>query len=262
MESPWAVPTWQFKSLTWGISSEFPLANHYDLTGSQSLSGVSQDPPMCAHTSLSQDESYWKGIWVGHPLTWLPFGLQGTFSAYVRSGRSPDFRNKKYVVCAGSSLPAKLPCFLVLKFQSIENESPIALPWEYSSASCLRPTFWQVSHLPPQNKLFWASVSDSACLSMSLPCVHCWPLPGTEFHGWAGGGCPLGQQRPGHREVRVNFRQAPLAGSATESLMGGFEESLIPYCNQHRCAISWSDWKGREWGHYSGGHALFSYLAI
>ena len=29
--------------------------------------------------------------------------------------------------------------------------------------------------------------------------------------------------------MRVNFRQVPLAGSAKETLMGGFEESLIPY---------------------------------
>ena len=29
--------------------------------------------------------------------------------------------------------------------------------------------------------------------------------------------------------MRVNFRQVPLAGSAKETLMVGFEESLIPY---------------------------------
>ena len=27
---------WQFKSLIWGISSGFPLANHFDLSGSES----------------------------------------------------------------------------------------------------------------------------------------------------------------------------------------------------------------------------------
>lgn len=28
------APSWQFKSLTWSISSSFPLANHFDLPGS------------------------------------------------------------------------------------------------------------------------------------------------------------------------------------------------------------------------------------
>ena len=40
------TPSWQLKSLTGGISSAFPLANHFDLPGSQSIFGVSQDPPM------------------------------------------------------------------------------------------------------------------------------------------------------------------------------------------------------------------------
>ena len=40
------APSWQLKSLTGGISSAFPLANHFDLPGSQSIFGVSQDPPM------------------------------------------------------------------------------------------------------------------------------------------------------------------------------------------------------------------------
>ena len=45
-------------SLTWGISSWFPLANHFDLPGSESEFGISKDPPMCVYTSLSQD-----GLW-------------------------------------------------------------------------------------------------------------------------------------------------------------------------------------------------------
>ena len=40
-----------FEFLLWGISSSFPLANHFDLPGSQSILGISQDPPMCAHIS-------------------------------------------------------------------------------------------------------------------------------------------------------------------------------------------------------------------
>ena len=47
------------KSLIWGISPSFPLANHFDLSGS--IFGISQDPPMWAHASLNQDGFYRKG---------------------------------------------------------------------------------------------------------------------------------------------------------------------------------------------------------
>ena len=49
------VPSWEFESLLWGIPSRFPLANHLAFPGSESVFGISQCPPMCAHTSLSQD---------------------------------------------------------------------------------------------------------------------------------------------------------------------------------------------------------------
>ena len=78
-ESPWVVPKWQWKLLIWGISSSFPLANHSDLPGSQSVFGISQDPLLCVHASLSQDGFYWKAVWVEHPLSSLSFGLQGNF---------------------------------------------------------------------------------------------------------------------------------------------------------------------------------------
>ena len=35
------VPSGQFESLLWGISSLFPLTNHFDLPGSESVFGVS-----------------------------------------------------------------------------------------------------------------------------------------------------------------------------------------------------------------------------
>ena len=94
-ESHWVTPSWLFESLLWGISSGFPLANHCDLPGSQSTVGRSQDPPVWVHASLSQDGFYWKGIWVEHPLTILPFGLQGSFSGYVWSEKS-DFRENTW----------------------------------------------------------------------------------------------------------------------------------------------------------------------
>ena len=69
------VHTWQFKSLMWGISSSFPLADHFDLTGLQSLFGISQNHYMYVHGSLSQDGSYQKGIWVEDPFTYPPRSL-------------------------------------------------------------------------------------------------------------------------------------------------------------------------------------------
>ena len=63
-ESCWVAPSWQLESLLWGISSRFPLANRLNFPGSLSIFGISQDPPMCAHTSLSQDGFYWRGVWV------------------------------------------------------------------------------------------------------------------------------------------------------------------------------------------------------
>ena len=41
--------------LLWGISSSFPLANHFDLPGSEAIVGMFQEPPICACLSLSQD---------------------------------------------------------------------------------------------------------------------------------------------------------------------------------------------------------------
>ena len=66
--SHWVTPLWQFEFLLWGISYGFPL-DDLDLPGSQSIFGISQDPPMWVHTSLSQDGFYRKGIWVEYPLT-------------------------------------------------------------------------------------------------------------------------------------------------------------------------------------------------
>lgn len=45
-----------------GISSGFPLTTCFDLPGLQPMFGVSQDPPICAQTSLSQDRSSHKSL--------------------------------------------------------------------------------------------------------------------------------------------------------------------------------------------------------
>ena len=72
------APSWQFESLLWGISSGFPLANHFDLPGSKSVFSIAQDFPMWARASLSQDGFYRRSLRVGLA-TWhhSPFDLQG-----------------------------------------------------------------------------------------------------------------------------------------------------------------------------------------
>ena len=52
------MPSQEFESLLWGISSGFPLADHFDLPGSQFIFGMSQDRPMSMHASFSKDEFY------------------------------------------------------------------------------------------------------------------------------------------------------------------------------------------------------------
>ena len=66
------LPAWWFKSLTWGVSSGFHLASHFDLPGSQPMPDISQDPLMCALAFVGQDGFYQKVFWVEYPLTLLP----------------------------------------------------------------------------------------------------------------------------------------------------------------------------------------------
>ena len=47
------APSWQFELLLWGTYSRFPLTNHFDLLGSQSVFGIYQGPP-CVHTHISK----------------------------------------------------------------------------------------------------------------------------------------------------------------------------------------------------------------
>ena len=74
------MPLWELWFTFWDISSGFPSVNHFDLSGSKSLFGIYQDLPMCVYASLSQNEFYQNGVWVGH-IPWhnCPFDLQGAF---------------------------------------------------------------------------------------------------------------------------------------------------------------------------------------
>ena len=63
MSSESVTPSWWFESLLWGIPSRFPLASHFDLSGSESILGIFQYPPMCAYSFLSQDRFWRRGLW-------------------------------------------------------------------------------------------------------------------------------------------------------------------------------------------------------
>ena len=104
----------------WGISSSFPLANHFDLPGSQFTFGISQDSSMYVHASLSQDGFY--HIWVERPLALLPIWPTRSLSVYVWCRRSSDFRNEK---CLGRARPLAIVVLLFLFLEkSTRNESP------------------------------------------------------------------------------------------------------------------------------------------
>ena len=55
-ESERVAESLQFELLLWNTSSEFPLVNHFDLPGSLSIFGISQDPHMCTFQPI-RDES-------------------------------------------------------------------------------------------------------------------------------------------------------------------------------------------------------------
>ena len=124
-----AVPSQQFQSLIWGSSSVFPLSNHFALPGSGSTFGVSQDLPMCARASLSQDGFHRRGLWVSERLlASLPFWPPTSLSVHVQSRRSPDFKNEEYVASYLLSGQGPPPLSIVLlsipvsEYRSTRNE--------------------------------------------------------------------------------------------------------------------------------------------
>ena len=95
---------------------------------------------MCVHASLSQDGFYHKGIWVKHPLDITPHLASRDLSAHAwcrRGIQTSGMRNMWTGQGPDSSL--SFPSILILEFQSVGSEFPIALPWVAGkSTSCLR----------------------------------------------------------------------------------------------------------------------------
>ena len=100
-----------FKITYMGHFSQFSFGQSFVSVGSQSIFGIFQVYifvwyiSMFAQASLSQDEFYRWGIWVEHPLTFLPLWNPRSRSALIWPERSSGFRNEKYIVWAEPSLP-------------------------------------------------------------------------------------------------------------------------------------------------------------
>ena len=109
--------------------SGYHLANHFYLPGSQSIFGLSQDPCVCAHTSLSQWILLQRHMGRTSLNITSPFDLQGAFlrmcgsQALLTSGMRNMWSGKD------PAFTLNCPAFLILEFLSTGNESPIALSW-------------------------------------------------------------------------------------------------------------------------------------
>ena len=68
------VPLGWFKSLIWGKFFKSSLATHLAVSGSGSMSGLTQGPPLCACASFSQDGFQHRGFWdvTKHVIIWCP----------------------------------------------------------------------------------------------------------------------------------------------------------------------------------------------
>ena len=114
---------------SWVISSRLTLASRFDLPGSPSIFGVSQDPPVCAHVSLSQNGFYWKGVWVEHPWHSSPLVSKEHSLHLCGQGGLPTSRKRNTWSQQGPASSLNGSPIPVLEFWFTGNESPITLPW-------------------------------------------------------------------------------------------------------------------------------------
>ena len=76
------MPASQIELFLLGISSVYPLANHFNLPDSQSTLGVSQDPHVC--TGISEPRWILPKRHMGRAfLDIAPLGLRRSFSMHV-----------------------------------------------------------------------------------------------------------------------------------------------------------------------------------
>ena len=133
------APSLQFELFLWDISSRFPLASHFDLLGSQSIFGKSQDPPICVQASFSQMDSTEKASGQSIPWHHSPFDFPEAFMHICGWGGFLTLRMRNMWSGQGPAFSLICPAVLTLEFQSTGNESQIILPWGGA-------------HLPPATK--------------------------------------------------------------------------------------------------------------
>ena len=137
-DSERATPSWWFEPLLWGLSSKFPLADHFALPASELAFGLSQDLRVCAHIS-HQVGFQWRRLWVDSPLDLLS-----------------DLSSRKYLldlriweICGllfGQDPAYSLDCpaidIDVLEFLSTRNEPRLLFLWRRKGIYLL-PQFYQ-----------------------------------------------------------------------------------------------------------------------
>ena len=108
-------------------------------------------PCVCMHVLAKMDPST-KAC--GY-LSITPLWLSRSISVHVWLGSSPDSENEKYVVWQGPVSSLNCPAILILEFQSMGNESSIALPSEVGKEaikSCFNLTRLSKSNRISYNK--------------------------------------------------------------------------------------------------------------
>ena len=157
-----------------------------DLPGSQFIFSISQDPPMCAHTTLSQDGFYWRGIWVEN-IPWHQSPLAFREPLLLVHDQGGLLTSRKETCGPGRAQPPPLKVLLFLSFWSTRSESPIALPqgWEVEVREPLPPasplSWWWfknwlvglVAKLCPTLATPW-TIACQAPLSMGFPRQENW----------------------------------------------------------------------------------------
>ena len=163
-----------------GILLGFPLAGHFDLLGSDSLFGKSQDPPMYAHTSFSQGRFHQRGQWVEYQLEYqlapLPLDFQGAF-LHVCGWRSPAL-NMRTMWAEPSFLLLRSTLF-VLECQCTDNSRLLLAPEVHlSPASSSGLLQIAVVRSPSCVRLY---VTQCTAVHPSSHLILCCPLPPSVF---------------------------------------------------------------------------------
>ena len=109
------------------------LTNNSDLLGSESIFGISQDPPMCVYISPSQDGFYQRGLWVASSIDITPLlnPKEPFCTCAVRKIFWLRMRNMwSLIFCLGrAQAPLSCPAILILVYWPTGGKRPIVLPW-------------------------------------------------------------------------------------------------------------------------------------